>query len=85
MIVVTGRDFRANQAKYVDFARKGEDVVVKARYGAWRVVPISEDDIIVNKRDLTEELRAALTEAKAAMDGKQKLLSWEEVVNELDD
>ena len=30
MIVVTGRDYRANLAKYYGLAQKGEDVVVKA-------------------------------------------------------
>lgn len=83
MIVVTGRDFRANQAKYVGFAQNGEDVVVKARFGAWRVVPITEDDIVVNKRDLTEELRGALMEAKEAMEGKRTLSSLSSLINDL--
>ncbi|MBR3455534.1 MAG: prevent-host-death family protein [Bacteroidaceae bacterium] len=85
MIVVTGRDFRANQAKYVGIAQKGEDVIVKARFGAWRVVPISADDLVVNKRDLPIELRNALQEVKESMEGKKKLLSWEDLVDELDD
>ena len=52
MVVVTGRDFRANTAKYVDVAYRGEDVVVKSRSGSFRVVPIREDDIVINRRDL---------------------------------
>ena len=48
MVVVTGRDYRANLAKYFGLAQKGEDVVVKARYGCWKVVPITEDDVVVN-------------------------------------
>lgn len=85
MIVVTGRDFRANQSKYVGYARKGEDVVVKARYGSWRVVPITEDDVVINKRDLTEELRGALMEAKEAIEGKRKLNTLSKLINELRD
>jgi len=85
MIVVTGKDFRANQAKYVGFAQKGEDVVVKARCGTWRVVSISSDDIVVNKRNLPQELRNALQEVKESIEGKRKLLSWEELTHELDD
>ena len=55
MIIVTGRDYRANLAKYYNLAQKGEDVIVKARYGSWRVIPITEDDIVVNKRNLPKE------------------------------
>ncbi len=85
MVVVTGRDYRANLAKYYSLAQKGEDVVVKARYGSWKVVPISEDDIVVNKRDLAQELRNAILEVKESMEGKNELLSWEDLVNELED
>ena len=52
MVEVTGRDFRANTAKYVDVAYQGEDVVVKSRAGSFRVVPISEDDIVIINRAL---------------------------------
>lgn len=85
MVVVTGRDYRANLAKYYGLAKKGEDVVVKARCGSWKVVPITEDDVVVNKRNLPQELRNALMEVKESMEGKKKLMSWEELVNELDD
>lgn len=85
MVVVTGRDYRANLAKYYGLAQKGEDVVVKARYGSWKVVPITEDDVVVNKRDLPQELRNALMEVKESMEGKKKLMTWEELINELDD
>ena len=85
MVVVTGRDYRANLAKYYGLAQKGEDVVVKARYGSWKVVPITGDDMIINKRDLTEELRGALREAKEAMQGKRKLNTLNNLINELRD
>ena len=83
MLVVTGRDFRANTAKYVDVANRGEDVVVKSRAGSFRIVPISEDDIVINKRDLTEELRGALMEAKEASEGKRNLNTLENLIDEL--
>ena len=83
MVVVTGRDFRANTAKYVDVAYRGEDVVVKSRAGSFRIVPISKDDIVINKRDLTEELRGALLEAKESIEGKRKLNTLDNLINEL--
>ena len=85
MVIVTGRDYRANLAKYYGLAQKGEDVIVKARYGSWKVVPITEDDVVVNKRDLPKELCNALMEVKESMEGKTQLMTWEELVNELDD
>ena len=83
MVVVTGRDFRANTAKYVDVAYRGEDVVVKSRAGSFRIVPISEDDIVINKRDLSAELRGALLEAKESIEGKRKLNTLDNLINEL--
>ena len=83
MIVVTGRDFRANTAKYVDVANRGEDVVVKSRAGSFRVVPVTEDDIVINKRDMVAELRGALMEAKESMEGKRKLNTLDNLINEL--
>ena len=44
MIILTGREFRANQAKYVGVAQSGEDVVVKSRAGSIRIVPNTTDD-----------------------------------------
>lgn len=85
MVVVTGRDFRANTAKYVDVAFRGEDVVVKSRIGSFRVVPITDDDIIINKRDLSAELRGALMEVKESIEGKRKLNTLDNLINELRD
>jgi antitoxin (DNA-binding transcriptional repressor) of toxin-antitoxin stability system len=83
MVVVTGRDFRANTAKYVDVAYRGEDVVVKSRVGSFRIVPIREDDIVINKRDLAAELRGALMEAKESIAGTRKLNTLDSLINEL--
>lgn len=85
MVVVTGRDFRANTAKYVDVAFRGEDVVVKSRIGSFRVVPITDDDIIINKRDLSAELRGALMEVKESIEGKRKLNTLDNLISEIRD
>lgn len=84
MIVLTGREFRANQAKYVGVAQSGEDVVVKSRVGSFRIVPIAEDDIIISKNNLSENLYRALLEVKNAREGKGKLLSWEDFKHEME-
>ena len=61
MIVISTRDFRANQTRYLDMARRGEDVILKSRdAGSFRLTPVDTEDAVVSKRDLTEELRLAL-------------------------
>lgn len=38
---------------------------------------------VINKRDLTVELRGALTEAKESIEGKRKLNTLDNLINEL--
>ena len=86
MVVVTGRGLPgANTAKYVGVALSGEDVVVKSRAGSFRVVPISEDDIIINKRDLSVELRGALIEAYGVDRRQTEVEHPDNLINELRD
>lgn len=84
MIVLTGREFRANQSKYLGVARSGEDVVVKSRAGSFRIVPIADSDIVIGKDDLSESLYKSVLEIKNAKEGKGKLLSWEEFRHEME-
>ena len=84
MIVLTGREFRANQSKYLGVARSGGDVVVKSRAGSFRIVPIADSDIVIGKDDLSESLYKSLLEIKNAKEGKGKLLSWEEFRHEME-
>lgn len=42
MVVLTGREFRTNQAKYFSIANSGEEVVVKSHIGVFRIVPIAK-------------------------------------------
>ena len=85
MQVVSTREFRANQAKYFGAAHRGEDVIIKARLGNFRIVPVSEDDVLVNKNDLAEHLRRSLKEVKGVLEGRGKLMRWEDMMNDLDD
>jgi len=43
----------------------------------------SEDDIIVNKRGLSAELRGAFIEAKESIEGKRKLNTLDNLIVEL--
>ncbi len=53
MVVVSTRDFRTNQTKYLNLAKAGEHVVLKSRVGSFRIFPEDEDgDTIKTPRDL---------------------------------
>ena len=53
MIVISTREFRANQTKFLDMARNGEDVILKSRSsGSFKLIPVETEDTIVSKRDL---------------------------------
>lgn len=84
MIVISTRDFRANQTKFLDMVNNGEDIVLKSREkGSFKLVPISEEDAIFGKRDVMEELKGALQQVKEHFAGKRKLKSLDELINEL--
>ena len=39
-MIVTSRDFRANQSRYISIAHSGEDVILKSRAGYVKLIPI---------------------------------------------
>lgn len=83
MVVVSTRDFRTNQTKYLNLAKSGEHVVLKSRTGSFRIFPEDSKDTIDAPRDLMNELRNALAEVKEAIAGKRTLRSADDLINEL--
>jgi len=84
-MIVTGKDFRANPSRYIGIAHSGGNVILKSRAGSVRLIPVDNSEVKTVSRDLKAELRSALTDVKESMQGKKKLLSWEELIDELDD
>ena len=82
MVVVSTRDFRTNQTKYLNLVKAGEHVVLKSRVGSFRIFPDDGSDNIDAPRDLMKELKNALTEVKGAIAGKCKLQSAESLLDE---
>lgn len=68
MDIITARDFRSNQSKYLKEANEGASVIITSRQGCFRIVPIAKDDTVVNK-----DLWDALTEVKDHLSGKKDL------------
>lgn len=86
MIIISTRDFRANQTKFLDMARNGKDIILKSRNsGSFKLVPVTEEDTVLEKRDLMEELREALQQMKNHMEGKIELKTAESLIDELRD
>ncbi len=84
MVVVSTRDFRTNQTKYLNLAKAGEHVVLKSRAGNFRIYPEdNEEDVVTAPRDLMVELKTALSEVKEAIAGKQSLQSADSLFDEL--
>ena len=75
MVVVSSREFRANQRKFFDLA-KSDDVVITSRcHGNYRLVPVSDDDIIINSETLQAKISRGIAEyeqgkATAMADGE---------------
>lgn len=66
MIIVSAREFRGEQSKFFEQAKKGDDVVVKSRnYGSFKLVPISDDDTLMSKEAFYEQIERAISEVKA--------------------
>ena len=81
MEIVSTREFRANQRKYLGMAHGGEDVIVKSRsMGSFRLVPA---DVLTNKTDLTGKICQALREVKMMREGKLKAKTIDELLDEL--
>lgn len=79
MLVVSTRDFRANQSRYLSMANAGENIILKSRLGNYQITPIVEND---NSR-FKKELKNALLEVKDHLAGKRKLETLDDLINEL--
>lgn len=79
MTVVSVRDFRSNQGKYLGLAANGEDIVLTSRAGSFRIVPVSEDDTLVSKREFlarVDEARREIAQGNGLkVEGKEALAS----------
>jgi len=68
MLVISSREFRANQSKYLGLAASGENVVLKSRtHGSFQLKPITEDDTLMSKSEMLNKIESA---RKNILDGK---------------
>ena len=47
MKIISSREFRDNQKKYFDLVDKNEQIVVKRKNRAYKLVPVSDGDMLM--------------------------------------
>lgn len=65
MVVVSSREFRANQRKYFDLARTNDVVITSRTHGSYRLVPVQDDDTIMNSTTLNAKIRQGIADYEA--------------------
>ena len=50
MTIITGREFRSNQNKYIGMAHRGERVVISSKSGYAELSPVSKEEIEVGEQ-----------------------------------
>ena len=65
MVVVSSREFRANQRKYFDLARVNDVVITSRSHGSYRLVPIAEGDALIDRATLEAKIRQGIADYEA--------------------
>ena len=68
MEVVTAREFRSNQGKFLIAAKEGQSVLLTSRYGNFKITPVTTDDVIIER-----DLREAIHQVKEHLEGRIEL------------
>ena len=74
MEVISAREFRSNQGKFLTAARNGQSVLLKSRYGVFKIVPVGKTDRIVE-----EDIIESINEVKADLKGQKSLTKARDV------
>ena len=62
MVVVSSREFRANQRKYFDLALTDDVVITSRSHGSYRLVPLRESDMLIDQTTLEAKIRRGIEE-----------------------
>lgn len=60
MVIVSSREFRANQRKYFDLARTNDVVITSRSHGSYRLVPVTENDTLMDSSSLSAKIRQGI-------------------------
>ena len=65
MVVVSSREFIANQRKYFDLAHTNDVVITSRSHGSYRLVPIVDDDTLIDRATLDARIRQGIADYEA--------------------
>lgn len=76
MQVVSAREFRSNQGKYLNAAMSGQSILLTSRYGNFKITPVTEGDSI------TSRICKGLEQVKMIQDGKLPRRTIQDMLDE---
>ncbi|MBQ0082239.1 MAG: type II toxin-antitoxin system Phd/YefM family antitoxin [bacterium] len=62
MVVVSSREFRANQKKYFDLAQSNLVVIKSRNHGSYKLIPVDDSDFIMNETELLAKINRGIVE-----------------------
>lgn len=77
MQIVSAKEFRSNQGKFLIAAKNGHSVLLTSRYGKFKITPITEED------SLTSRIGEGLREIKLIESDKLPAKSAKAFLDEL--
>ena len=77
MLVISTREFRERQGKYLGMVANGENVILKSRKeGSFKIVPLQRDDTLMSKEEFYAKLDRSIQQIK---DGKLNTLNMNNI------
>lgn len=77
MEIVTAREFRTNQGKFLTAAKRGQSVILTSRYGNFKITPVTEEDT------LTTRICKGLDQVKMIQEGELPRRTVKDMIDEL--
>jgi len=76
MLVISSREFRANQKNYLDKADEGAEILIhRGKHRSYKLVPVAEDDTLMSKEEFFAKIDLSLQQIA---DGKYTALETKE-------
>lgn len=76
MLIISSREFRANQKNYFDRIDSGEEIIIQRKGSkSYRITPVGEDDTLMSK---SEFIRKINDSSQQISEGRSTILKSEE-------
>lgn len=72
MLVISSREFRANQKSYLDKIDEGVEILIqRSKNKSYKIVPVGDDDTVMSKEDFFAKIDLSIQQAKEGKAIKQ--------------